>query len=322
MPCATTWMEEWFCPARISIARKCPRTGRKFQYPEGHTITLDWFAYRKNFNYLYCGAMGRVFVIKRADSCTPITGRIELPCWQVTNVTSMWGTVKSPVSSLEVGEMNSIVLDIHYDYVVSAFLDVDPVIQVPNPIIRHILGLYPLASFSTKGKMRQIVRMQGGSDVEPYVCHVFSMKKGQNSNEYTTAAVTYLQHYHFRMSSTDPMEGTEAVALKTSEERIGVSLVESNEEHGWWNLAYELMLIQGFENRKYVVNGLSSYAYTALHNWCCLHMITNSTSGVFCVLCSRQINTESPEDVKKYMYLYKYTRRMLFNFIILLLLAR
>ena len=121
MPCATTWMEEWFCPARISIARKCPRTGRKFQYPEGHTITLDWFAYRKNFNYLYCGAMGRVFVIKRADFCTPITGRIELPCWQVTNVTSMWGTVKSPVSSLEVGEMNSIVLDIHYVYVVSAF---------------------------------------------------------------------------------------------------------------------------------------------------------------------------------------------------------
>ena len=165
-----------------------------------------------------------------------------------------------------------------------------------NPIIRHILGLYPLASFSTKGKMRQIVRMQSGSDVEPYVCHVFSKKKGQNSNEYTTAAVTYLQHYHFRMSSTDPMEGTEAVALKTSEERIRVSLDESNEEHRWWNLAYELMLIQGFENRKYVVNG-ASCVYTALHNWCCVHIITISTSGVFCVLCFQQMNRESSKEV-------------------------
>ena len=140
--------------------------------------------------------------------------------------------------------------------------------------------------------MRQIVRIESGFNVEPYVCHVFSKKKGQNSNEYTTAAVTYLQHYHFRTLSTDPMEGTDAVALKTSSERIRVSLNESNEEHGWWDLAHELMLIQGFENRKYVVNGLPSYAYTALHNWCCLHMITNSTSGVFCVLCSRQINSK------------------------------
>ena len=85
--------------------------------------------------------------------------------------------------------------------------------------------------------------------------------------------------------------GYGSAGLKISEERIGVLLVESNEEHDWWNVAYELTLIQGFEKRKYVVNG-ASCVYTALHNWCCVHIITISTSDVFCVLCSRQINSK------------------------------
>ena len=113
-----------------------------------------------------------------------------------------------------------------------------------------------------------------------------------SSNIFTTLSLLHVIHgFH---------GGYGSGVLKTSEERIGVSLVESNEEHDWWNVAYELTLIQGFENRKYVVNG-ASCVYTALHNWCCVHIITISTSGVFCVLCSRQINRECSEDVKKYV---------------------
>ena len=46
-PCTSARTNGWFCPSRISIARKCPGTGQIFKYPKGQTVALDWFVYSK-----------------------------------------------------------------------------------------------------------------------------------------------------------------------------------------------------------------------------------------------------------------------------------
>ena len=109
-PCVNAGAKGWFCPSRLSIARKCPATGKTFKYPKGQIVSLEWFAYRKNFKYLYCGAVGRAFVIKRAVPTTPFAPRTQLLCWQIVNVTDMWSIINLPVTSLEVVEANWIVL--------------------------------------------------------------------------------------------------------------------------------------------------------------------------------------------------------------------
>lgn len=95
-PCTNHAAKHWFCPPCLSIARKCWATGKSFEYPKGRTVPLEWFAYKKNFEYLYCGANGRAFVIKRAVPATPFPSVTRLPCWQIVNVTEMWSINKSP----------------------------------------------------------------------------------------------------------------------------------------------------------------------------------------------------------------------------------
>ena len=96
------------------------------------------------------------------------------------------------------------------DSTVSGFLDCDQPIQVPNPVIRHCLGLYPLASFLAKGKNKDIVQMQGEPEVEAFLGHVFPVYKGNDFQEQISGALTYLQHYQPRMLSTDPLECRDA----------------------------------------------------------------------------------------------------------------
>ena len=79
-------------------------------------------------------------------------------------------------------------LHLQDDNVVSGFLDCEQPVQVPNPIIRHCLGLYPLASFLAKGKKKDTVQIEGAPEAEAFVGHVFPVYKGNDFQEQTSGA--------------------------------------------------------------------------------------------------------------------------------------
>ena len=55
-PCMNAGAKGWFCPSRLSVARKCPGSRKTFQYPKGQSVSLEWFARRQRVNVFSSGS--------------------------------------------------------------------------------------------------------------------------------------------------------------------------------------------------------------------------------------------------------------------------
>ena len=65
-----------------------------------------------------------------------------------------------------------------------------------------------------------------------------------------------------------------------------------------FDLACDLMAMEGFENRKKAVNSLPLEMYHALNNWCYIHLLENIAIGVCCRFCCQQNNSKLISDTE------------------------